>query len=387
MKWQKSGYLFCYLPGLRLILSIGFIMVYPSTCYMRGVYDGSSFLPRMQTKYPSQTYFSLFLLAHRSTNEDEKESLLDFQLTSRRELLASVGSAIMLGSAYFCLAPQSSPLTHVRLGQPILTESVLLNFLPLKGKRASVLRKIQFEIEKLSILRTFIMKRNIGTSEKAVSVHIPQYMWNQVARIGIKAVSLLEESINDLKLVLREMDNANIHANRAAWGKQQYNQVHQALQCIVTAANNKNETEVMRSQMVALYSLGCLGELLVPVFPFMVSTELQHESIPHLHGRAVVDVAIRKEMSPECSETVLTGENNSNDAFASKVIGNLTLVVDGFSSPVNAGNFIDLCQRGFFDNLPLKFTTSKPVSSTFNDTLPIVVGGTFRNGFINPLTG
>ncbi|NES86992.1 MAG: hypothetical protein F6K10_39895, partial [Moorea sp. SIO2B7] len=31
--------------------------------------------------------------------------------------------------------------------------------------------------------------------------------------------------------------------------------------------------------------------------------------------------------------------------------GNLTIVVDGYSAPVNGGNFVDLVQRGFYDGL------------------------------------
>jgi peptidylprolyl isomerase len=31
--------------------------------------------------------------------------------------------------------------------------------------------------------------------------------------------------------------------------------------------------------------------------------------------------------------------------------GNLTVVVDGYSAPVTAGNFVDLVQRGFYNGL------------------------------------
>lgn len=36
------------------------------------------------------------------------------------------------------------------------------------------------------------------------------------------------------------------------------------------------------------------------------------------------------------------------------VIGNCSVVVDGFNSPISAGNFVDLCQRGFYNRLPLR---------------------------------
>eukprot|EP01084_Bolivina_argentea_P308543 533557_1 len=147
----------------------------------------------------------------------------------------------------------------------------------------------------------------------------------------------------------------------------------------------------MGFKIIALHRLGCLGELLVPVFPFEVSPESHYESIPHLYGHAMVDEVLRKEMT---SDTVLKDDDDNNsakDSVASKVIGNLTLVVDGISSPVNAGNFIDLCQHGFFDGLPLKFDTTEPVvsSSLFNNnnTLPIAIGGGFCDGVIDPLTG
>lgn len=67
-----------------------------------------------------------------------------------------------------------------------------------------------------------------------------------------------------------------------------------------------------------------LEELMVQGFPYEVPSE--YANLPQLKGRATVDLETTK--------------------------GNMTIVVDGYSAPINGGNFVDLVQRGFYDNLP-----------------------------------
>jgi peptidylprolyl isomerase len=66
-----------------------------------------------------------------------------------------------------------------------------------------------------------------------------------------------------------------------------------------------------------------LEELMVVDYPFEVPAE--YAALPQLLGRATVAMETNK--------------------------GDLKLVVDGYSAPVNGGNFIDLVQRGFYDGL------------------------------------
>jgi peptidylprolyl isomerase len=66
-----------------------------------------------------------------------------------------------------------------------------------------------------------------------------------------------------------------------------------------------------------------LEELMVVGHPFEVPAE--YAALPQLLGRATVAMETNK--------------------------GSLKLVVDGYSAPVNGGNFIDLVQRGFYDGL------------------------------------
>lgn len=66
-----------------------------------------------------------------------------------------------------------------------------------------------------------------------------------------------------------------------------------------------------------------LEELMVVGYPFEVPEEYAY--LPQLLGRATVALETNK--------------------------GDLEVVVDGYSAPVNGGNFVDLVQRGFYDGL------------------------------------
>jgi peptidylprolyl isomerase len=88
------------------------------------------------------------------------------------------------------------------------------------------------------------------------------------------------------------------------------------------AAKSKPKTLEQRAQL--LTQVGELEALMVPNFPFAVPPEYSH--LPQLKGRATVAMKTTK--------------------------GDLTIVLDGYSAPVTAGNFVDLVQRGFYNGLP-----------------------------------
>ncbi|MBE9178209.1 peptidylprolyl isomerase [Oculatella sp. LEGE 06141] len=98
--------------------------------------------------------------------------------------------------------------------------------------------------------------------------------------------------------------------------------------------------------------VGQLEELMVSQFPFEVPAE--YSNLPQLKGRATVEFVTSK--------------------------GTMKAVVDGYSAPVTAGNFIDLVQRGFYDGL--EFTRAE-------DFYVVQVGDPpgADEGFIDPKTG
>jgi peptidylprolyl isomerase len=95
----------------------------------------------------------------------------------------------------------------------------------------------------------------------------------------------------------------------------------------VTKAKDKEKISTERARLLNIVTQ--LEESMVKEFPFEVPQE--YSNLPQLKGRATVEMKTSK--------------------------GTLTLVVDGYSAPVTAGNFVDLVQRGFYNGL--EFTRSE----------------------------
>ncbi|TVP62766.1 MAG: peptidylprolyl isomerase, partial [Nodularia sp. (in: Bacteria)] len=91
----------------------------------------------------------------------------------------------------------------------------------------------------------------------------------------------------------------------------------------------KDKEQILEGRNTLLDIVTLLEESMVTEFPFEVPA--QYNNLPQLKGRATVAMKTSK--------------------------GDLTMVVDGYSAPVTAGNFVDLVQRGFYDGL--KFTRSE----------------------------
>lgn len=121
------------------------------------------------------------------------------------------------------------------------------------------------------------------------------------------------------------------------------------LQEIVDA---QDKPAVYKKRAELLAQITDLEELMLQEFPFQVPAE--YANLPQLKGRATVDIETTQ--------------------------GTLKIVVDGYSAPVNAGNFVDLVNRGFYDGLPFIDT---------EDNFAIQSGDPpgSEAGFIDPKTG
>lgn len=112
--------------------------------------------------------------------------------------------------------------------------------------------------------------------------------------------------------------------------------------------------------------LGFLGELLVKEYPYKVPYKGKYSFLPRLLGRAKVTFRFKR---------------------AGNILGDVQIVADGYTAPITAGNFVDLCLRNFYTGLPIKETTKK-VGSSYQDNIPSRnILGSFGEGFYSPLTG
>ncbi len=85
-------------------------------------------------------------------------------------------------------------------------------------------------------------------------------------------------------------------------------------------------------------TVGALEELAVPE-KFQRFIPEEYQSLPRLNKRATVEMKIRRE------------DGSKFDVFG-KLFDevDLKMVVDGYNSPITAGNFVDLVNKGFYND-------------------------------------
>lgn len=118
----------------------------------------------------------------------------------------------------------------------------------------------------------------------------------------------------------------------------------------VIEAENRERAWIVRRQI--LNTLGEFETLMVQGFPFEIPEE--YADLPQLRGRATVEMTTNR--------------------------GDVTLVLDGYNAPITAGNFVDLVQRGFYDNLEFIRAEANYVLQVGDPPGP-------EDGFVDPDTG
>lgn len=118
------------------------------------------------------------------------------------------------------------------------------------------------------------------------------------------------------------------------------------------AVDERNRETIWIERGKLLEDVTTIEELMVTEYPFEVPEEYSH--LPQLKGRATVEFETNR--------------------------GTMTAVVDGYSAPVTAGNFVDLVQRGFYDDMPFIRAEDFYVLQTGDPEGP-------EEGFIDPQTG
>jgi len=98
----------------------------------------------------------------------------------------------------------------------------------------------------------------------------------------------------------------------------------------------------------ALLALCELGELLVPSYPYAVPSRGKFGYLPRLLGRCTVTFSFERPSSSESTFGIKFGGGEK------KVLGNVTIVADGYAAPITAGNFVDLSVRNFYTGLNVK---------------------------------
>lgn len=101
--------------------------------------------------------------------------------------------------------------------------------------------------------------------------------------------------------------------------------------------------DAYKAQKKVVDSISLIEEQMVPM-NYKVPVPIEYKDLPQLQGRATVEMIIVK--------------GNKGDTF--DVLGTtfkeakLIMIIDGYSSPITAGNFIDLIQKGFYNDMTIQ---------------------------------
>ena len=139
---------------------------------------------------------------------------------------------------------------------------------------------------------------------------------------------------SDLKTASRILDQPNqilasVPEERQPQAEAWIAELKSGVDSLQEAVANRDKEQILAGRNKLLDVVTLLEESMVTEFPFEIPAE--YSNLPQLKGRATIVMKTNK--------------------------GDLTMVVDGYSAPVTAGNFVDLVQRGFYDGLP--FTRSE----------------------------
>lgn len=189
--------------------------------------------------------------------------------------------------------------------------------------------------------------------------------WKEASKQVDSLISDIDRRRGSLEPVFNPDDSAIKQIEKGEYGELLIDSFRSQLVELQAASRAANETRIEISIKQALLALSYVGELLVSSFPFEVPNEGKFSYLPRLLGRAKVTFTMRRKNS---------------------ILGNMTVIADGFAAPITAGNFVDLSLRQFYTGLPVKFQKKRLGGSTDFDVANVPIIGSYNEGFYEPLT-
>ncbi len=134
-----------------------------------------------------------------------------------------------------------------------------------------------------------------------------------------KDIETISQSLSQNKAQLI----AEVNSDRQAIVTEHLTSLENSLVPLQEAIGIKDRNSIKALSEKALDYVGLVESDFIKAFPFEVPA--QYSNLPQLKGRALVELSTEK--------------------------GNAIITVDGYNAPVNAGQFVDLVQQGFYDGL------------------------------------
>ncbi|MDJ0677883.1 MAG: peptidylprolyl isomerase [Calothrix sp. MO_167.B42] len=167
--------------------------------------------------------------------------------------------------------------------------------------------------------------------------------WSAVSKDVSKALRVLDKPAKILE---------SVPEPRQAQAETLIAKLKEGVSGLQDTVSTRDKVKISQERSQLLDIVGELEGLMVDKFPFEIPEE--YSNLAQLKGRATIELETNK--------------------------GNMTMIVDGYSAPITAGNFVDLVGRGFYDGL--EFTRAEESYVVQTGDPP---GKEF--GFIDPQTG
>ncbi|KAL8471369.1 hypothetical protein ACS0TY_028864 [Phlomoides rotata] len=154
---------------------------------------------------------------------------------------------------------------------------------------------------------------------------------------GVKALDSVERNVRQASRTLKQGRTLIVQGlakSKVDDGIELLNKLESGLDELQKIVEDKNRDAVASKQKELLNYVGGVEEDMIDSFPYEVPEE--YRNMPLLKGRATVDMKVKVKDNPNVDECVFR------------------IVLDGYNSPVSAGNFVDLIERHFYDGMEIQ---------------------------------
>lgn len=225
------------------------------------------------------------------------------------------------------------------LGDSRTVEECLLKVLPVRNKQYRLLQKDL--VESVAAIRGKAEgdPAAAGAALDPVATAatdpaaIDKRAWAGALQAAERTLRCLDGNRNSLQPVFNRDDSAEMQIQKAERGEVVIGTLRDRVADLVSAIASRDVAATVEAQRRSLGALAAAGELLVDAFPYNVPTTGRFSTLPRLQGRTRITFGM---------------------ARGGRFLGNVTVVADGFAAPITAGNFVDLCARGFYTGLPIR---------------------------------
>ena len=170
--------------------------------------------------------------------------------------------------------------------------------------------------------------RDLQGELEGITTDLRGFKWGKVSDHVRKVKGIAERKGNSIMKAVNSQ-----HKEEA---QRLMSEIKDGLSDIGNAVADKSADKVVERQKDVLRKVGQLEEMMVNRFPYEVPEE--YSNLPWLRGRATIEMTVEKAGGAQF---------DIDGTLYDK--GYLTMVVDGYSAPLTAGNFVQLVNRGFYN--------------------------------------